>query len=419
MCSKTFLAHLHLFSRIACISLFIGGHASLSTAQNFSQAARPYVQSIEALGMGDAVAAIPSPHTALFYNPAHFAYLPPFRPIINAIGVRTAFNSNVVEQINYYRKDLKPATEDGLENLSAAELSKLYERALDLGRQRTFLNAAVLGPSIMLNAGRIGVGGGLYGNSYIRYHFSDAGAGVPRIDMAGVADGIITAGGGMHLGFIGLRDVAFGVNGKYIQRYATIKKKPLDVIGAEEPLHIFSAKAVSFDFGVLAEIPLFQFIPGRFQFGAAVYDIAPRKFSFQYDRTWSSSLSYDAAIVDPERQVVQESLNLSMSYRIGVAYVLPSLLGLFKETGVAVDYVGILNPIVDQSFMTNLRIGLQLNVPFLAVRLGYNQGYPTAGVGVSLGFIRLNYAYYGIEEGRLPGQSPSWNHAVQVSLGVF
>lgn len=411
--------HLHHLYRIACFSLIISAFASQSMAQNFSQAARPFVQSIEALGMGDAVAAIPAPHTALFYNPAHFAYLPPFRPIINAFGVRTAFNSNVAEQVNYYRKDLKPAIEDGLENLSPAELNQLYARALELGRQRTFLNAAVLGPSVMLNAGRAGVGAGLFGNSYIRYHFSDAGSGVPQIDMVGVADGIVAGGGGMHLGIIGLRDVALGINGKYIQRYATIKKKPLDAISAEEPLHIFSAKAVSFDLGVLAEIPVFQFIPGRLQFGAAVYDLAPRSFSFKYDRTWNNSLSYDAAIVDPERQVVQEMLDLSMGYRVGVAYVLPSLLGLFKETGISIDYVGVLNPIIDQAFLTNLRIGLQVNVPFLAVRLGYNQGYPTAGVGVSLGFIRLNYAYYGIEEGRLPGQSPSWNHAVQVSLGVF
>jgi hypothetical protein len=293
------------------------------------------VQSIEALGMGDAVAALPSPHTALFYNPAHFAFLPPFRPIINAVGLRTAFNSNVVEQIRYYSDELEPAIDQGLDNLPLAELSRLYDRALELGRQRTFLNLAGLGPSVMLNAGRFGLGGGFFGNGYVRYRFTDAGAGVPQIEMAGVADIITAVGGGLHLGVIGLRDVALGVNMKFIRRYATVKNKPLDVIGPDEPLNVFAANAVSFDIGVLTEIPILRFIPGRIQFGASVFDLAPRTFSFDYRRTRSGI--YDPAIAVLERDLVQQNLDMSPGFRIGLAYVLPSLLGIFKETGVAVD----------------------------------------------------------------------------------
>ena len=68
---------------------------SVAFGQQHIQSSRPFVQSIQALGMGDAVAAVPATQTAFFYNPAHFAYIPPMRPIINAVGVRTTFNSGV------------------------------------------------------------------------------------------------------------------------------------------------------------------------------------------------------------------------------------------------------------------------------------------------------------------------------------
>jgi hypothetical protein len=55
----------------------------------------------------------------------------------------------------------------------------------------------------------------------------------------------------------------------------------------------------------------------------------------------------------------------------------------------------------------------------LALRTGLNQGYSSFGAGIQLPFARVDYAYYGSELGRLPGQSPSFHHRVQLSIGSF
>ncbi len=403
--------------RLLLLSLSLALLPCAASAQQFAQTSRPFVQAIQALGMGDAVAAIPSPHTAFFYNPAHYAFVPVMRPIINVVGVRTTFSENAVDQVRFYRKELEPAIDDGLETLSPGELSALYRRALELGERQTLLNAMAPGPSLMLRLFKVGVGGGVFGNGYVNYTYSDAGGGVPQLNMTGVADLIAVAGAAMDLDIIRLRRASLGVNLKYIRRQLTIKEKPIDAMGPDEPFHVFGTEAFAADVGLMYELGKLPLIPGRFYLGASVFDLSPSPFTYDYKRTLAGV--YDPAVALLERNRVNDRFALAPSYRVGVAYVAPSFLGLLKQTGIAIDYVSLAEPLVEQDFLTRLHIGVQAHLPFLAIRAGMNQGYPTFGAGVALGFIRLDYAYFGYEEGRTPGQNPGWNHAVQLSLGLF
>jgi len=51
------------------------------------------------------------------------------------------------------------------------------------------------------------------------------------------------------------------------------------------------------------------------------------------------------------------------------------------------------------------------------LRGGFNQGYPTAGAGLDLWILKLDYAYYGEELGLAPGQLPSYKQFLQISVG--
>ncbi|MEZ4700034.1 MAG: hypothetical protein R2834_06870 [Rhodothermales bacterium] len=386
-------------------------------AQQLVQTTRPFSQSIQALGMGDAVAGIPSTQTAFFYNPAHFAYIPPMRPILNAVGLRATFNEQVVDQVRFYRDEMAPAIDEGLSTLRVEERAALYGAALDMGRDRAYLNATVPGPSLMFRMFGLGVGVGAFGSSYFSYTYTDAGGGVPQFNMTALADVMVVAGAAKDLSTIGIKRGTLGLTVKYIRRSVSSKNKPIDVMGSNEPYHVLSATGLSADLGLQYELGKLPFLPGRFYAAGAVYDVVTHPFSFSYDRMLAGT--YNPVVADREAVLANDAYGMYMSYRAGVAYVLPSFLGIFKESGLAIDYVGSRAPVIDQDFLARLHIGAQVHLPFLSLRAGLNQGYPALGAGIALGFIRVDYAYFGYEEGRVPGQAPAWNHSVEVRLGLF
>src|SRR5690606_33666207 len=90
------------------------------------------------------------------------------------------------------------------------------------------------------------------------------------------------------------------------------------------------------------------------------------------------------------------------------------------ETAFAIDLVGAPGSGLNRSVLTRLCLGAQTSInDWFFVRAGLNQGYTTVGFGFDLMLVRIDYAYYGIEEGRLPGQLPSWRHSIQLLLGSF
>jgi len=50
-------------------------------------------------------------------------------------------------------------------------------------------------------------------------------------------------------------------------------------------------------------------------------------------------------------------------------------------------------------------------------RTGFNQGYPTVGAGLNLKIIKLDYAFYSVEQGRFTGQDGQGQHEVQLKFG--
>jgi len=70
-------------------------------------------------------------------------------------------------------------------------------------------------------------------------------------------------------------------------------------------------------------------------------------------------------------------------------------------------------------FFQKLNMGAEYRLPLLLdVRIGIHQGYPTAGVGLRLLILKLDYAYFGKEGGNLPGQIQEYSHRFGITIGI-
>ncbi len=387
---------------------------SPASAQFMPQDNRSFVASPQALGMGDAVVALPMQQSSFFYNPAHVAHA---RFHLTIAGARVAVSDNLADQIAFFKDDLQPALDAGLETLEGEALENLYERTLAIGRVPTILQADVLAPSFAMHMGPIGFGIGAFGSSNVRYRLPDGGGGLPLIDMAAVADAMVVGSVGMDLSSFGARGLSAGLNGKYTRRYVSFKSRPLDAFDENEAFALISGSRMGVDLGLLYQRPAPGLLPGTVNIGLTMYDILGSDFSYAYDRTLQGIASADEVADDVVR--AEEDFSVAPSFRLGVAYAFPKLPGgLLDESGVALDYVGYSEAAVDQAFLAHIRLGVQARVKILSVRAGLNQGYPTVGGGLSLGVIDLDYAYYGMEGGRYPGQLASWHHSGQIRIGL-
>ena len=83
-----------------------------------------------------------------------------------------------------------------------------------------------------------------------------------------------------------------------------------------------------------------------------------------------------------------------------------------------------ITPAIDYRFMDRgdiqtgkkLHLGVEVDLPLLTLRGGFNQGYYTAGIGLDAGVVALEAATYGVELGEYPGQLEDRRYLVQFKL---
>ncbi len=63
-----------------------------------------------------------------------------------------------------------------------------------------------------------------------------------------------------------------------------------------------------------------------------------------------------------------------------------------------------------------INAGLEVQLPALALRGGFHQGYWTAGVGMNLGILMLDVASYGVEMGEYPGQKEDRRYVLELTI---
>lgn len=384
-----------------------------------SSEAQPIVASPQALAMGDAAVAAPAPQSALFYNPAHLTHFSVPRTPITLIGVNASLTRNLDEQVSFYQNDLEPAIDRGIDTLSDAEESTLYDGIFRVGREASEMTGALMLPSFVMNRGHYGIGGGIFAQSYARNQIEDAGAGIPGIDFSAVGDLIATAAASMHLSPVGLTGASVGLTGRYTMRYLTLKTKPVDALDPDENVHVLRGQAFGLDLGLLYDAGS-VFGPGRLTVGAAGYNLLATDFTYDFEGYVVKNGTRDDDVISEEVAVADAHFQSDIRYRLGGAYIVPQTWRFLRESRVALDYLGTPQHSADRSLLTRLHLGLQTSVnDWLYLRAGLNQGYTTAGGGLRFSFVQIDYAFYGQEEGRFAGQQPSWHHRLQILLGSF
>lgn len=70
----------------------------------------------------------------------------------------------------------------------------------------------------------------------------------------------------------------------------------------------------------------------------------------------------------------------------------------------------------DLQITRKINFGLEIGLPLIDLRGGFREGYYTGGVGLNLGFIRVDAATYGVELGAYPGQLEDRRYMVELSM---
>ena len=109
---------------------------------------------------------------------------------------------------------------------------------------------------------------------------------------------------------------------------------------------------------------------------------------------------------------------------LGCAYYFPqvervkairNLIVAFEIT----DLFGI-EPITDkyEQFLKKLHLGAELDMNYVALRLGLSQGYPTAGLGLRFGMFKADYSFFTEELGYYAGQLPKNKHILAMGVEI-
>ena len=394
------------------------------SAQGFGalqQDARPHVPSLDARAMGGAVAAVSSAETAFFYNPAHLARVRD-RLRFTVVGAGLGISNDVGTKYRFWRDELDPAIEEGLDEIRTEDYDRLialYGEALDLGRQQSVAVATAYGPSVQLGVGTDqAVGAGLFATNAARLQFIDTGVGIPQLDLYNQLDVIVPVTVATQ---VPTTPLAVGITASYTHRHLAAKSALLDELDPDnEHLYVLKGSALAVDLGVHAQ----DVLPGL-DLGGAVYSLIGGGFDYRYTRriglTGNEGVDDEAEIAALEERFNGRSA--SPSFRIGAAYrvPVPSLSSvMLNGVTIASDYVSASTSEFDQPVGAHLRLGVNVEVgPVLAVRTGISQGYPSAGATLTLPGARLDYAFFGIEDGRTMGQLGRYNHRLVLRFGMF
>ena len=393
--------------------------ASAQTFGALSQDSHAGIVDVVAAGMGGAVAATPTPDSPFFSNPAHMAGTQ--RLGFTIFGATAGVGGNVFETYDFYDQTLGPAIEEGLDTIRRTDpdrLQSIYDEAFRIGTSQKTADLAVLAPSARMRFGRVAVGLGLFGSGTARAKISDGGAGIPFIDLYSQADVLVplsaaTAVPGLpfHL------DV--GASATYLQRRLTAKADAVDALDPDdEKVYLFRGDGI------------------RLGLGAQATDVGTPGLDVGLSLTnvgGALDMSYDDAIQiegpDGAADDVAEIARLedrfnargsAAALRIGAAYRVPVRVPGVSGVTVAADYTSASTAEVAQSFQAGLRGGAAVTIGgALELRAGLSQGMPTAGAGIRTRFARIDYATYGVEDGRLLGQQSRRNHVVQIRVGLF
>jgi hypothetical protein len=71
-----------------------------------------------------------------------------------------------------------------------------------------------------------------------------------------------------------------------------------------------------------------------------------------------------------------------------------------------------------EQFAKKLHAGMEVDMHYVALRAGINQGYPTVGAGIMFGPLSIDYVYFTEEAGYYAGQLPRPMHVISLGFEI-
>lgn len=320
--------------------------------------------SVNALGMGNAYLAHARGHDAIFYNPAGLAKLTGFE--WRLMGLNMGLNG--LDSYEEYA-DLVDNSDD-----LPSVLNTLYGRPI---WARTDFQTSLSFGSVIVGA---------YARANLGFTLTNPA--LPNLNSNYFADYAVFAGWGTEV-IPSYLDMGFVV--KRVRRYAGGSD-----IGASTIAYL--------DSDILEDSIQRQGTGFGADFGAKLKFPTPwnPSINFAWQDVGDTSYSLDANTPPPA--------NSKDRMHVGV--------------GFERDFMGIvLRPALDYRYLNSSNIqvnkqihaGVEVELPLILLRGGFNQGYYTAGLSVDVWVLRIDAATYGVELGEYAGQQEDRRYILQIS----
>ncbi|RJP75229.1 MAG: hypothetical protein C4522_21650 [Desulfobacteraceae bacterium] len=346
----------------------IGFTVSLSAAEypNNYRGIRP-------LGMGGAFTAISDDENALFYNPAGLSNISTF-----SMGIVNPMVDVSENSIDFYR-DLTDADLD-----DTGETTELLRKHVG-EYQHLAINWI---PYVGFNAANVGVMVAGIASASVDAEIRNPP--YPEFHPKANWDYGFTGGAGLKVPLQGLR---VGGTVKYIDRESLDEVYTAADIADDDFEDRLdddrkSGSGVTMDLGVLYELPI--------------------ESSFTTDVGLSVNNLIEMDMDDAED--IKRTINLGIATRRSFGGF--KLIGAFDILDITKSYEQ------DDDFMKRIHMGAELQMPVIAaIRMGFNQGYLTAGATLDFPVVRLDFATYAEEVGAYSGQREDRRYVGQLSIG--
>jgi len=324
-------------------------------------------RSVRGAAMGGAYTGVASGMNSLFFNPASLADLKGFNlNLVNANVAATEADDAILESL------------EGLEDSSTIgdSLEDLFGEPL----------SAAAGARVGFTLPGFGLAAFAHSDLSLKVNNPV----IPDLDVNAIVDS------GVALGFAKRSNkfMNFGVVVKQVNRMGDRRKFTASDVSSLDPDLITDAiekegTGYSVDAGVDLIYRGTSFTP---KLSVVAKDIGDTSFSEdnnelgpppkqKFELIYSGSIIYDANLV---------SLTIAADYR----HALKDEITLARK----------------------LHLGLELSLPVIDLRAGFNQGYLTYGAGINLGLFRVDATSYGTEFGETVGQFEDRRYMVQLSL---
>ncbi len=369
--------------------------------------AQVFIRGIRPLGMGGAFVAVADDQNAVFYNPAGLTQRRGAQLTIFELPIN--ISEDVLNFYNYYQDN-----EDKLKDFDTLsnddKTSVINDISNKITKYHTRLRLGFPNTSFLSGPGFLSWGFGAFTHADIGFQIK-SGIIVPNVSFWGNVDalGVVPLAHRFEALPYVPGKLSVGANIKYINR-ARIAEYNKSILEFEnfDPL-LQWGNGYGFDVGTIYQ-------PNHaWNIGMQIMDIGGTTLRFQRIESTKSAEIKEAAngLIRPMCNIGTAFIPSKIHYWPGKSF------GTKDRLLFALDVRDVFNsdePLFEDTLWKKVHMGAEFRWFALALRGGYNQGYPSFGAGLNLFLVQLEYAYWGDEAGRYAGQAAEWNHQVTIAM---